>query len=83
MLNTEDVIELLAIELLGIIPEDENVVISTNRGQPIALNGNGRAGQAFRNIARRLMGETVPLMSLEDRSGFFGRISRMIRPGGN
>jgi septum site-determining protein MinD len=83
MLNADDVIELLSIELLGIIPEDESVVISTNRGQPIALNGNGKAGQAFRNIARRLMGETVPLISLDDRSGFFGRITRMIRPGGN
>jgi septum site-determining protein MinD len=54
MLNADDVLELLAVELIGIVPEDENVVISTNRGHPIALNGKVKAGQAFTNIARRL-----------------------------
>jgi len=83
MLNADDVLELLAIELIGIVPEDENVIISTNRGQPIALDGKGRAGQAFRNIARRLKGEQVPFMNLEENAGFFGRLTRLIRPGGD
>jgi septum site-determining protein MinD len=83
MLTAEDVIELLAIELIGIIPEDEAVIISTNRGQPVVLDGKTRAGQAFKNIAHRLMGETVPFMNLEEKVNFFGRLSRLIRPGGN
>src|SRR5512143_3648812 len=57
MLTSEDVLELLAIELVGIVPEDENVVISTNRGQPVALDPKSKAGQAFQNISRRLKGE--------------------------
>src|SRR5512134_509551 len=51
MLSADDVLELLAIELVGMVPEDENVVVSTNRGLPVVLDGRSRAGQAFRNIA--------------------------------
>lgn len=82
MLATNDVLELLAIELIGIIPDDENVVMSTNRGLPISMDGKSKAGQAFRNIACRINGEQVPFMDLEKRDGFFGKLSRMIRPGG-
>jgi len=82
MLSAEDVLELLAVELLGLIPEDEGVIISTNRGVPVALDGKSRAGQAFRNIASRLNGEQVPFMELEEQSGFFGQISRFWRKGG-
>lgn len=82
MLSPDDVIELLAIELLGIIPEDESVILSTNRGMPIALDGNNRAGQAFRNIARRIHGEEVPFMDLEEKGGLFGYLGRLIKPRG-
>lgn len=81
MLSAEDVLELLAVELVGMVPEDENIVTSTNRGLPVALNGKSKAGQAFRNIARRLKGEEVPFVDMDDE-GFFGRISRLIRSGG-
>ena len=83
MLGIEDILELLAVDLIGIIPEDENVITSTNRGTPIALDGKTRAGQAFRNIARRLKGDDVPFLNLEEQGGFLGRLVRMIRPGGN
>jgi septum site-determining protein MinD len=83
MLATEDVLELLAVELIGIVPEDEHVLMSTNRGTPIVLNGKSQAGQAFRNIARRLQGEKVPFLSLDHQGGLFGRLTRLFRPGGN
>jgi len=83
MLNAEDVLELLAIELIGIVPEDENVITSTNRGQPVTMNGKSRAGEAFHNIARRLNGEKVPFMDLDQKDDFFRRLARMMRPGGN
>jgi len=82
MLSAEDVLELLAIELIGMIPEDEHIVSSTNRGMPVALNGKSRAGQAYRNISRRLHGEDVPFLEMEE-AGFFGRLSRLIRSGGD
>jgi septum site-determining protein MinD len=83
MLTPDDVLELLAIELIGIVPEDDHVVMSTNRGQPIVLDPKSRAGQAFQNIARRLRGEKVAFMDLEEKEGFFGRLSKMLRTGGS
>jgi septum site-determining protein MinD len=55
MLSVEDVLDLLAIELIGIVPEDENVLVASNKGQPLALDPKSKAGQAFGNIASRLL----------------------------
>ncbi len=82
MLSVEDVVELLAIELLGVIPEDESIVINTNRGMPVVLNPKSKAGQAFHNIARRLLGEKVPFMPLEEESsGLRKLLGRWLRGG--
>lgn len=83
MLTSEDILELLAVELIGIVPEDENVVISTNRGQPVAFNGKSKAGEAFQNISRRLNGENVPFMNLEEKDDIFKRLAKLMRSGGD
>lgn len=70
MLSIEDVVSLLSIRLLGVIPEDENVIRSSN----IGIAASGKPKQAFENIARRLMGEKVPIMSLDGNGGVFGRL---------
>ncbi|RMF84888.1 MAG: septum site-determining protein MinD, partial [Nitrospinota bacterium] len=72
MLDKDDIIDILGIPLLGIIPEDEGILISSNRGLPIVLNIEYTAGKAFRRIARRLIGEDVPLPDLTDPQ-FTGR----------
>ena len=82
MLSTEDILEVLAIELIGIVPDDESVTVSTNQGAPVALDTRSRAGKAFRDIARRLNGEEVAFESLDSRDGFLGRLSRLVKPGG-
>jgi len=82
MLSAEDVLELLAVELIGLVPEDEEVITSANRGIPVALDGKSKAGQAFRNIAHRLLGEDIPFLNLTDNGGIFGRLSRIIKQGG-
>jgi septum site-determining protein MinD len=83
MLSTEDVLDILAVPLIGIIPEDEGILVSSNRGSPAAMDDKSRAGQAFRNIARRLCGETVPFLSMDDNRGFFQKLAaRIARPGG-
>ena len=82
MISTEDIVDLLAIDMLGIIPEDEKVIISTNRGTPIALDGNSQAGEAFRNISRRMMGESVPFIDLDKHGNVFARLGKWIRSGG-
>jgi septum site-determining protein MinD len=71
------VLDLLAIELIGIVPEDENVIIGSNRGAPVAYDPKSRAGQAFRNIGRRLRGETVPFLSLDHHNSLWDRIQRL------
>ncbi len=82
MLSPDDVIELLAVELIGIVPEDENVTLSINRGVPIVLDGKSRAGQAFRNIAARLRGEEVPFLDINNQGSLMARVARLIRRGG-
>jgi septum site-determining protein MinD len=77
MLSAEDVLDLLGIRLIGIVPEDENVIIGSNRGTPIVTDGKSRAGQAFRNIAKRLQGEDVPFMDLAPQSGLWNAIQRL------
>jgi septum site-determining protein MinD len=78
MLSVEDVLDLLAIELIGIIPEDENVIVASNKGQPLALDGKSKSGQAFQNIARRLMGEQVAFMDLESKNLFQRLLGRKL-----
>jgi septum site-determining protein MinD len=70
MLSVDDVLDLLAIDLIGIVPEDESVIVASNKGFPLALDGKNKAGQAFQNIARRLMGEKVAFMDLESQNIF-------------
>ncbi len=76
MLSIDDILDILAIQLLGAVPEDERILISTNQGMPLAmssLNGTS-ASQAFHNIARRIEGEDVPFMDLTYRQGFMERL---------
>ncbi len=75
MLSIEDLMEHLCIDLLGVVPEDSGVVISTNRGEPIILNDRSSAAQAFNNIVLRLLGEDVDLMTLEEDS-FWRKLKR-------
>jgi len=77
MLSAEDVLDLLAVRLIGVVPEDENVVIGTNRGAPIVLEPKSMAGQAFRNIALRLQGQDVPFLDLDNKGSLWARIQRM------
>lgn len=81
MLSADDVVDLLAVHLLGIIPEDKAVIISTNRGTPIAMDPKSLAGKAYHNVARRILGEEVPLLTLEKGSGIFSRISNVFGSG--
>jgi septum site-determining protein MinD len=78
MMDIDDMIDILAIGLLGVVPEDEHIIISTNRGEPAVLDKASRAGEAYRNISRRIAGENVPLMNLEENEGIMGRLRRLI-----
>jgi len=77
MMSTEDIISLLAVPLLGVVPESEEVVISTNRGTPLVHERGSKAGMAFRQIAARLNGEDVPL-DTGNRATIFDRVKRFV-----
>lgn len=77
MMDIDDIIEILAIDLLGIIPEDEYIIVSTNRGEPAVANPVSAASTAYRNIVRRLLGENVPLMKIENNDSFFNRLKKV------
>ena len=78
MMTTEDILDLLSVPLLGIIPEDEQIVVSGNRGVPAVHNSRSSAGEAFRRVAARIEGEDVPMLKLEVSYGIFTWIKRMV-----
>ncbi len=82
MLGEDDILDVLAIDLIGLVPEDDRVITAANQGTPVTLDAGSRAGSAFRDIARRLDGEDVPFAPLEGQRGLFERITRLVRPGG-
>jgi len=73
MLSIEDVCEILSAELLGVIPDDEEIIDTTNRGEPIVLSEQARLAVIYEKIARRLEGELIPFTNF-DKQGFFGRL---------
>ena len=77
MLSADDVLDLLAIELIGIVPEDQGVIVGSNRGAPVAADPKSKAGQAFRNIARRITGEDVPFLDLDKSGSLWERIQSL------
>ncbi|MFB4166607.1 septum site-determining protein MinD [Virgibacillus sp. JSM 102003] len=74
MLDIDDIIQILSIDLIGIVIDDDEVIKASNHGEPVALQSNSKASIAYRNIARRILGETVPLQSLEDEKGMFQKV---------
>ena len=77
--GVDEMIEILATDLLGVVPEDTEIIIAANKGAIVAAENKGAASAAYKNIAKRLMGETVPLMDLEDDGSFWYRIRKMFR----
>ena len=75
MLSIEDVLDILSIPLLGVIPESEEVLRASNLGAPVTINGSaGPAGRAYREAARRLAGETVPMAIPGEKKTFLNRL---------
>uniref|UniRef100_A0A7C1F7Y0 Septum site-determining protein MinD n=1 Tax=Ammonifex degensii TaxID=42838 RepID=A0A7C1F7Y0_9THEO len=81
MMNIDDILDILAVDLLGVIPEDEQIIVTTNKGEPVVQDQRSRSGEAFRNIARRILGEEVPLMDLERNGNLLTRLRKIIGLG--
>ena len=76
MMTLDDVSDILAIDVLGVVPDDESIIVSTNRGEPCVLDEKSLAGQAFRDITKRILGEEIPLMDLFGDVNFLSRLKK-------
>lgn len=81
MMSMEDVTDILAVDILGIVPDDESIVVSSNRGEPAVTDETSLAGQAYRNIVQRILGNDVPLLNLDEGKGFMGKLKKLFRKG--
>mgnify|MGYP002623484815 CR=1 FL=1 len=73
MMSIEDVVDILSVNLIGAVPDDENIVIATNQGEPL-VGTDCLAGKAYLNIVNRILGEDVPLLNLDEKEGFWKRL---------
>lgn len=78
MLDIDEIVQVLAIDLLGIVPDDEAIIRNANRGEPTVVRPDTKAAIAYRNIARRILGDSVPLMVLDDNAGLWTRMRRLM-----
>lgn len=76
MMSVEDVVEILSADLIGIIPEDTGIITSTNKGEPIVNDEKSLAGQAYRNVAQRIMGNEVPFLDLEKETSVVTKVKK-------
>jgi len=77
MMDVADVLEVLGIDLVGIVPEDEMIIVAINKGEPIVYEKRSRAGSAYLNAAQRIIGKEVPLEEVEDAQSFMERLRRI------
>lgn len=77
MLDIDDILDILGVKLIGIVPDDEHVVIATNKGEPVVDYSTSLAGNAYSNIARRVMGEEVKFLNLDVQESFFKKFQKL------
>lgn len=77
MMDIEDILDILSIKLIGVIPEDEFIIVSTNRGEPAVNNPESMAGKAYMNTAKRITGEEVEFLDLEVVESFLDKLKRI------
>lgn len=77
MMDKQDIIEILAIDLIGLVPDDESIIVSTNKGEPAILDNKSMAGQAYRNITKRILGEDIPLLDMDVEDTIMTKIKKI------
>lgn len=78
MMSIDDVVDILSVHIIGAVPDDENIVVATNQGEPL-VGSESMAGQAFMNICKRITGEDVPLMNLDVNTGFWRKLAAFFK----
>ena len=78
MMNQTHILDLLSVRMLGLVPDDERIIVATNKGVPAVHDSKSWSGEAFRRIAARLDGEESPFLNLEDGRGVVARLKRLV-----
>ena len=82
MMDKKDILELLPVQLLGLVPDDEHIIVATNKGVPVVHDPKSMSGEAFRRIAARVEGEDQPFLHLENGHGVFSKLKKLVGLGG-
>ena len=77
MMDVEDIVDLLSIDLIGVVPDDEYIITQTNKGEPVISNHKAPSGKAYTEIARRILGENVEITIPGREKGFMAKIKRI------
>ena len=77
MMDVEDIVDLLSIDLIGVVPDDEYIITQTNKGEPVVSNHKAPSGKAYTEIARRILGENIEVSVPGREKGFFAKLKNM------
>jgi septum site-determining protein MinD len=77
MMDIPDIIDILAVHLIGVVVDDEKIVISTNKGEPAVTDSNSLAGRAYRNITKRILGEDIQIIDFEAERSILNKIKKI------
>jgi septum site-determining protein MinD len=79
MLDIDDVLHILSLDLIGIIPDDKEIISSTNLGEPIVLNNKSEVGEAFRRIVKRIQGEDIDFIDFRRKKGILNKLKGLFK----
>ena len=79
MLDVDHIVDLLSINLIGVVPEDEFIITQTNKGEPAVINKKAPSGKAYLEIARRILGENIDVTIPGREEGFFSKIKHIFK----
>ena len=77
MMDVDDIVDLLSIDLIGVVPDDENIITQTNKGEPVISNKKAPSGRAYLEISKRILGENIEVTVPGKEKGFFARLKNL------
>ena len=79
MMDVDDIVDLLSIDLIGVVPDDEFIITQTNKGEPVVTNKKAPSGRAYIETARRILGENIDVTIPRDEKGFFSKLKKVFK----
>ena len=76
-MDVDDIVDLLSIELVGVVPDDEYIITGTNKGEPVVQNRKAPSGKAYLEISKRILGEAIEVTIPGREKGFFAKLKRL------